>query len=451
MKVAFYTLGCKVNQYETEALKTQFRENNHIIVDTEDLADAYVINTCTVTRLADRKSRQYIRRMKKKNPDSIIAVTGCYAQISPQEIENIEEVDIITGTNKKNEVVKLVEEYEKWYIEEQTSLIEPYENLNEYIDMGVVTATETRTRAYIKVQEGCNRFCSYCIIPYARGQIRSRELNEIVKEAKALIKKGFKELVLTGINTALYGSERNFFEHNSLKTHLQGIEIVIDALNKLDGDFRIRLSSLEPTVINKNYVENLFKYEKLCPHLHLSAQSGSTKVLRDMRRNYKREDYLDIVKKLKDYDRGFGITTDIIVGFPGENSEDFQNTLDLVDEVQFCKVHIFKYSKRKGTIAEKMPNQVDGKIKNERSQLLTRKSEIALDEFFGNNINTKRRMLVEEYLQSEGCLVGYTENYIKCYISCVEWDEDNIKNKLNEFVEVELKNKFKDGMEVVVC
>ena len=318
MKAAFHTLGCKVNQYETEAMKEQFRKAGYEITGEEDPADVYIINTCTVTNLADRKSRQYIRRMKKQCPQAVVAVTGCYAQVKPEEVAALPEVDIVAGTGEKNHLVQYVSEYLADHQKQKHILA--YDALTSYHDQGIITSMDSRTRAYIKIQEGCNRFCSYCLIPFARGQVRSRDPQEIVLEAETLLAHGFRELVLTGINTALYGTEEAFAYPLSAAEQaagMHGIEIIISRLNALDGDFRIRLSSLEPTVVNADYVKRLLQYEKLCPHLHLSIQSGSDAVLQAMHRHYSRVDYLDIVRVLKAHDPHYGITTDIICGFPG--------------------------------------------------------------------------------------------------------------------------------------
>ncbi len=426
MKIAFHTLGCKVNQYESEAMKEQFAAAGHEIVGEEDFADAYVINTCTVTNLADRKSRQYIRKMKKVSPGAVVAVTGCYAQVSPDEVSQIEGVNIVAGTGEKQNLLRYIEEFKA--VGETQCHVRAYEELDKYQSSGIITSMESRTRAYIKIQEGCNRFCSYCIIPYARGRVRSRDLAEIVEEAAGLIEKGFKELILTGINTALYGEDLGY----------GGIEPLIAELNALPGDFRIRLSSLEPTVINAGYVQGLLKYEKLCPHLHLSIQSGSDRVLELMNRHYDRAEYLDIVKVLKDFDPLYGITTDIIVGFPGETEEDFADSLRLVDEVGFCKVHAFKYSPRKGTKAAALPDQLSGEVKNRRSKVLIEKAAEDARRFFALCEGAQRRVLFEE-MSEDGLLTGYTDNYIKVYVP-------GGSERLNQFYNVRLLKEYKDGM-----
>ena len=427
MKVAFHTLGCKVNQYETEAMKEQFLQAGFEVVSEDDIADCYVINTCTVTNIADRKSRQYIRKMKTLSKDAVIAVCGCYSQVNPFELAKMPEVDIVMGNGEKNTLVyhvlstlklKSVNAPYETFVK-----VLPYERLTEYNDHGIITSMEGKTRAYIKIQEGCDRFCSYCLIPYARGHVRSRNQDEIVEEAKMLVKNGFKEIVLTGINTAL----------------CDDLEGVIKRINDIPGDFRIRLSSLEPTVVNSEYVKKLLGNEKLCHHLHLSIQSGSDKTIKSMNRNYTRDEYMDIVKVVRDFDPGYGITTDIIVGFPGETEEDFRDSLDIVNRVKFGKVHTFKYSKRKGTLAEKMPNQVDGNIKNERSLRLIEAGEKASNEFMESLIGTNRKVLFEEKVRGKNEITGYTDNYIKVY---TELD----KNNINKIIEVRLTKIYKDGM-----
>lgn len=437
MKVAFHTLGCKVNQYETEALCQKFRQRGYEITGETDFADIYVINTCTVTGLADRKSRQYIRKMKKLNPESVVAVTGCYAQIKPEEVSAVEGVNIVAGTNEKGKLIDYIEAF----IEERRPQVHvlPYDELNVYEETGLVTATESRTRAYIKIQEGCNRFCSYCVIPYARGSVRSRAASDVVREARGLLERGFRELVLTGINTALYGEEEGFKEH---ETGLSGIEIILYELNRLPGDFRVRLSSLEPAVVNADYVKRLLKYEKLCHHLHLSAQSGSDRILAAMNRPYRRQEYLDIVKILKAYDPCYGISTDIIAGFPGESEADFQDSLKLIEEAGFCRVHAFKYSKRPLTRAASMPEQIPSPVKKERGQKLMEAGEAASRRFFEASRGTVRQVLLEEYLEEQDCLTGYTDNYIRVYIPARLAGG----SQLNTFAKVRLQEPYLDGM-----
>ena len=438
LKVAFHTLGCKVNQYETEAMKEQFRAAGCTVVGEEDTADVYVINTCTVTNLADRKSRQYIRRMKKKCPEAVIAVTGCYAQVKPEEVSALEEADIVAGTGEKNNILSYVQQFMEE--RQRQTHIKSYDELTGYDDKGVITSMESRTRAYIKIQEGCDRFCSYCLIPFARGHVRSRNPEEITEEAETLIRQGFKEIILTGINTALYGAEENFsypLKPDEEAAGMRGIENIIKRINDLEGDFRIRLSSLEPTVINAAYVRELMKYDKLCHHLHLSVQSGSNHVLKLMNRRYDRSEYLEIVKVLREFDPLYGITTDIICGFPGETDKDFEDSLDIIEQVKFCKVHAFRYSKRRGTAAALMEGQVSGEVKKRRSDRLIEAGEKAAAEFMESCRNSVRPVLFEEVC---GTLVaGYSDNYIKVYAEGGEDDLNRIRN-------VKLSENYKDGM-----
>ena len=450
MRVAFHTLGCKVNQYETEAMKEQFKAAGASIVGEDEAADVYIINTCTVTNLADRKSRQYIRRMKKKCPDAVVAVTGCYAQVKPDEVAALEEVDIVAGTGEKNNILSYVQQF----LEErqQQKHIKAYDELTCYDDKGIITSMESRTRAYIKIQEGCDRFCAYCLIPFARGHVRSRDPQEVTDEAAALVNQGFKEIILTGINTALYGTEEGFcypLRDDEEAAGMSGIEIIIKRINELEGDFRIRLSSLEPTVINAEYVKRLMKYERLCPHLHLSVQSGSNHVLELMNRRYDRSEYLEIVKVLREYDPLYGITTDIICGFPGETEADFEDSLDMIRRVKFCKVHAFKYSRREGTAAALMERQIPGEIKNQRSDRLIEAGERVSAGFMESCRGAVRPVLFEELCEesedddgAEGrnsLITGYTDNYIKVY---ARGDSDD----LNSIKKVKLLERYKDGM-----
>ena len=434
MKVAFHTLGCKVNQYETEAMKENFRKRGYFVVDENDFADVYVINTCTVTNLADRKSRQYIRRAKKVNPDGLVAVTGCYAQMKPGEVSSIEGVDIVVGTNKKHELIDYVENFAKG---KANCHVLDYDNLRIYQSDGIVTSMDSRTRAYIKIQEGCNRFCSYCIIPYARGPVRSRPIDEIIEEAKLLIDRGFREIVLTGINTALYGEDLGY----------KGIAPLIERLDEIPGDFRIRLSSLEPTVIDSDYVKKLFEYKKLCHHLHLSIQSGSNKILKSMNRRYDRDEYLSIVETLRDFDPLYGISTDIICGFPGETDEDFRDSVDIVENVNFCKVHAFRYSQRNGTKAAEMSDQVDGRTSAQRAEVIAQIAEEAEQRFFDKNKGALAEVLLEEVDGED--IRGYSDNYIRVYINLEESgiiDSLQTEKYLGEFVKVRLTEIYKDGM-----
>lgn len=428
-KAVFHTLGCKVNQYETEAIKESFRKAGYDIVKEDEPADVCVINTCTVTGLADRKSRQFIRRAKKNNPDAVVAVTGCYAQISPREVSSIEGVSVIAGTNEKTNLPEYVRRFtetgEKQIRCLNTKDISDFEEVADTVSMG------KRTRGYIKIQEGCDRFCSYCIIPYARGRIRSRNLDRIKKEAENLISAGTGEIVITGINTALYGGENGKAD----------IEPVIKMINEIEGDFRIRLSSLEPTVIDAAYVKRLFKYEKLCHHLHLSAQSGSDRVLAAMNRKYTRKDFMDIVETLRSFDPYYGITTDMIAGFPGETEEDIKDSISMIKRAGFSKVHVFKYSRRKGTAAALMPGQIEPDIKNQRSEKLSLAGEEEAKKFIENNLGRSERILAEEY--KNRMLFGKSGNYIN---TCFHCEEKEAYSLLNRFVEARMIKEYKGGV-----
>ncbi len=434
MKVAIRTLGCKVNQYESEMLKERFKEKGFDLASDDEIADVFVINSCSVTNLSDRKSRQIARACKKQNKDAIIVMTGCYAQLQPQKVLELDEIDIATGTNHKAEIVELVaERLEKK--REKLSAVDSYEKLLqcEYVETGIIQAMDSRSRAYIKIEEGCNRYCSYCIIPFARGRVRSRSIENIIMEATKLLECGFKEIVLTGINTALYGEDEKKGEF--------GIVSVLQKLEELPYDFRIRLGSLEPTVVDENQVKKLLGFKKLCPHFHLSVQSGSDKILRAMNRNYTTEDYLKIVDVLRMHDAGVGITTDIIAGFPGETSDDFNASLELTERAGFSKVHAFRYSKRSGTKAEKMPGQISGDVKNARVKKLIAVSEDVARRFFEKEVLKTRTVLCERF--ENGHMHGYTENYIKTYVPMKENEADKFFGK---FLRVMLIKPFEDGM-----
>ena len=435
MRVAFHTLGCKVNHYETEAMREAFVSRGAVSVGEEEPADVYIVNTCTVTNIADRKSRQYIRRMKKVNPDALIVVTGCYAQVEPEEVAAIPEVDMVVGNGQKSKICGLVLERLSRPQEHRGTDIQilARNELTEYEDMGIVSSSEPgMTRAYIKIQEGCDRFCSYCLIPYARGPVRSRAPEEIIEEARMLISSCVREIVLTGINTALYGTDKN---------GSCGIAELLGMLDDLDGDFRIRLSSLEPTVVDKDDVEKIIRHRRLCHHLHLSVQNGSDKVLSSMNRHYTRDEYLDIVRAIREFDPLYGITTDIIVGFSGETEEDFENTLDIVRRAEFGKVHVFRYSPRKGTVGASLPDAVPGEIKNERSDRLEEVSSAVAADFIQKNCGTLSTVLTEE--MRDGYMSGYTDNYIKVYIPAGDGCED--VPEAGSFCMVRLTEPFRDG------
>ncbi|UEB33301.1 tRNA (N(6)-L-threonylcarbamoyladenosine(37)-C(2))-methylthiotransferase MtaB [Finegoldia magna] len=399
-KVKFSTLGCKVNQYETEAMAELFVKNGYEI--TEDYnCDVFVLNTCTVTNLSDRKSRQQISKIRSENSDAIIAVVGCYSQVSPDEIENIEGVNVILGTKYRKEIVELCE-----LAQSSNKIINKVENIgkNREFEELTINTEHSMTRAYIKIQEGCSQFCSYCIIPYARGPIRSRNIRDIVLEAKRLADNGFKEIVLTGIHVASYGKD---LDNNDI-----GLIDVIEDIGQIDKIKRIRLSSLEPRIVDKQFLDRLSKVEQFCDHFHLSLQSGSDSILQSMNRKYDTDLYEKTINLIRQYYPNAAITTDIIVGFPGETDEDFEQTLSFVDKIQFSKIHVFKYSNRKGTVASKMKNQVSGVVKKERSKILIEKSKYYTDKFLDNMLNQPIKVLFESK-NDDGYIKGYTTNYIR--------------------------------------
>lgn len=392
--VAFCTLGCKVNQYETNAMMQKMIEAGYEVVDFETKADIYIINTCTVTNMADKKSRQKLRRVKEINPEAILVAVGCYAQVAKEKLEQIPEIDLILGINEKNDIVKYVEQASK------NTYVSDVLHQTEFLDFGDVTYTE-KTRAVIKVQDGCNQFCSYCIIPYARGRIRSRKPESVIKEITDVAKEGIKEVVITGIHIASYGKDFN--------TEYRLIDL-LEEIQKVDGIQRIRLGSLEPTLITEEFVTRLKKLSKICDHFHLSLQSGCNETLKRMNRKYTTDQFRHVVELLRNAYPEVHLTTDVIVGFPGETEEEFNKTYEFLKEIKFYKMHVFKYSPRSGTVAAKMPNQIDGNIKEERSNKLIELSDENEKEYNQKYIGKEVEVLLEE---REGeYLKGHTTNYM---------------------------------------
>ena len=415
-KVAFITLGCKVNQYETNAMIQKFIEQGYNIVEHTKKADIYIINTCTVTNMSDRKSRQMLRRVKDLNPHAIVVACGCYAQIAKEELKKIEEIDLILGNNEKKEIVKYIEKYidEKKQIQSTEDVMQT----REFVDFGNVTYTE-KTRAVIKVQDGCDRFCSYCIIPYARGRVRSRRPESVISEIKNIAKKGIKEVVITGIHVASYG--KDFKEDYRLIN-------LLEEINKIDGIERIRLGSIEPLLIDEEFMLRLTKLEKICHHFHLSLQSGCDETLKRMNRRYTTKQFGKIVNLLRENYNDVILTTDIIVGFPGETEEEFNKTYEFLKKIKFYKMHVFKYSKRKGTKADSMPMQINGNIKEIRSQKLIELSDKNEKEYNKIYIGKDVEVLFEE--RKDGFYKGHTKNYILVYLP-----EKDIPKKNKEKIE----------------
>jgi len=396
-KVAFYTLGCKVNQYETDAMRAIFEKDGFIVVAFDEVADIYVINTCTVTAMGDKKSRQVIRGAKKNNSDAIVVVTGCMAQASQKENIEIEGSDIVIGNQDRKNILNIINEYKG----ETLVNVSEIKNEREFWEVEG-TVSEERTRAYIKIQDGCDRYCSYCIIPYVRGPVRSRSPQEVIKEAKRMVVDGFSEIVLIGIHLASYGKD--------LKT--VSLIDILEELNKISGLKRIRLGSLEPLFINEDTIERLKKLDKVCHHFHLSLQSGCDETLKRMNRKYTTYEYEKRVSMIRKAFPDAAITTDVITGFPGETEEEFNNTYEYLKRINLSKMHVFPYSVRKGTVAEKMEGQVPKNIKKERAERLIELSLRNEIEFARKFIGREVEVILERG-EKEGYREGYTKEYVK--------------------------------------
>ena len=431
-KVAFYTLDCKVNQYETEAMLEMFEKDGYEQVGSEDYADVYVINTCTVTHMSDRKSRQYIRRMKKKNPDAIIAVVGCYSQVSPEEILEIDEVNLVMGTNERRDIVKEIKKLEVVEGEKKASTVDDIMKVRAFEEIEI-SQTNGRTRAFIKIQDGCDRFCTYCIIPYARGgKVRSRDLESIVSEVEKLVLNGYKEVVLTGIHVASYGKDVRDENINLLT--------VIKAINEINGIERIRLSSVEPVLFTDEFVNEVSKMEKVCPHYHLSLQSGCDETLKRMNRRYTTKEYKEIVDRLRENIPNVAITTDVIVGFPGETNDEFNKTYEFLKEIELSQMHVIKYSPRKGTPAATMENQIDPQMKQFRSEKLLNLNKENFNKFAGKFIGQEIDVLFEQSI-AENTYEGLTPNYIRVIVkSDREIHGEILKVKLTD-----IKDEYVEG------
>ena len=441
--VAFCTLGCKVNQYETDAMRGSFEAEGYEVKEFSQEASVYVINTCTVTNMADRKSRQMMHRAKKKNPDGIIVAVGCYVQAAKEQLEEDTLIDLVIGNNMKSQVVQIVEQYiqDNRHTEDRDAYVADIAHSHEYETMHIETVSE-HTRAYIKIQDGCNQFCSYCIIPYARGRVRSRKMEDILQEVRNLTANGYKEIVLTGIHISSYGLD---FEHTADEQEDYGpfknsaLIDLIEALSGIEGLERIRLGSLEPRIITENFVRRLCKVPQICPHFHLSLQSGCDETLKRMNRHYTTALYLEKCGILRQYFDRPALTTDVIVGFPGETEEEFAQTERFLETVHFSDMHIFKYSKRRGTKAADMPNQIDPQIQSVRSEKLIALGERMKDDFLEACKDQEQIVLIEEETEIDGTkyMTGHSKNYIRC---AFEMDglvpnmviKGTINSKLNE-------------------
>jgi threonylcarbamoyladenosine tRNA methylthiotransferase MtaB len=416
-KAAFYTLGCKVNQYETEAMSELFADAGYGIVDFDEKADVYIINTCSVTNMGDRKSRQIIRRARKNNSDAIIAVTGCYAQTSPDEVLSINGVNIVIGTKDRKNIVELVEGLNR---SSSINHVSDIMTSHEFEELQIKKYSN-RTRAFIKIQEGCNQFCSYCIIPYARGPVRSRPMEEVISEIKKLSANGFKEIILVGIHVASYGLD---LENTSLTR-------LINEVDAIDGVERIRLSSIEPMTLNQQFIDSIKSSNKLCHHFHISLQSGCDATLKRMNRKYTTEQFKGIVDGLRAAFDDVAITTDIMVGFPAETDEEFNRTVEFVRDISFADAHVFQYSQRKGTPAAKRPDQISPDIKDKRSKIIIAETHKTRDKFLDRFIGKTMRVLFEQPAK-DGLFEGKTDNYITVHAPSSENLNDQFRTVLLE-------------------
>lgn len=419
-KAALHNLGCKVNSYETEAMTQLLKKAGYEIVSFQDQADVYIINTCSVTNMADRKSRQMLHKAKKQNPNAVVVATGCYVQTATEKVAQDLSIDLVVGNNRKKDIVEILNEY---YAEKEAGeqVKEEYvidiNHTDEYEDLEISTVTE-HTRAHLKIQDGCNNFCSYCIIPYARGRIRSRTMESIKAELERLSASGFKEIVLTGINLSCY-------DDNGKK-----LIDVIEMADNVNGIERIRLGSLDPEVVTEDFVERLGKVKKICPHFHFSLQSGCDKTLKAMNRHYTSDEYYEKCQLIRKYIDNPAFTTDVIVGFPGETEEDYISSREFVKKVKFAELHVFKYSKRDGTVAAKMPNQIDEKIKTLRSEELIKTGEELTKEFRQAKIGQDTTVLFEEkiLLDNKEYWVGHTVDYIKIAVP----EKENLEGQIRK-------------------
>lgn len=437
LKFSILTLGCKVNYYDSNIVKKMLEENNFDYVDfDDDVADIYIINTCSVTNLSDRKSRQMLNKARKKNPNAIILAMGCYSQVNSKQILDLKLADIVIGSDDKKNVLSLIKKYiaQKKFDFEVKDVRKKKIFADDYIFKTKNFNIDERVRAFIKIQDGCDYFCSYCIIPFTRGKSRSRDLNNIYLEVQKICEAGFKEIVLTGINISAYG--------NDFENKIDLVD-VIEKLSEIKNLARIRLSSIEPNIINKNFVDRVKKNNKLCPHFHMSLQSGSNKILFAMNRKYNQEKYFEAVKLLKDNFKNVCLTTDIIVGFPGENEKDFFDTCDFVNKIKFAKVHVFPFSERKNTRAVSFENKVPSEIKKIRVKKLIDLSENLEHEYIKSFLGKELNVLIEKKINSSGKekYFGYSNNYVRVFVE----DENNLVNKIVKVKLIEVNKNYGIG------
>ena len=469
---AFLSLGCKVNSYETEAMRGMFEAAGYHIVDFKEVADVYIVNTCTVTNIADRKSRQMLHQAKHRNPKAVIAAVGCYVQAAEEVLQQDSAVDLVVGNNKKSDIVAMVERCMGSNSKEE--LVVDINREQDYEELHVITTME-KTRAFIKIQDGCNRFCSYCIIPYVRGRVRSRREEDILKEVKSLAEKGYQEIVLTGIHISSYGIDRRKQKEadsisesvrneqqeadsapksardelqeaseDMLLTDEMPLARLITEIGKIPGINRIRLGSLEPRIITEEFLKAISEVEQFCPHFHLSLQSGSDSVLKRMNRKYQSGEYYDRVQLIRQYFEHPSFTTDVIVGFPGETEEEFLETMEFVRRIGFSHIHVFKYSRRAGTKAADMPDQIPEEIKNRRSDELISLSNLMAAEYRMLFVGRIEKILFEETTEIDGkkYQVGHNERYLRLAVQ----GEEELSNQL---IDVQVKEFLTD--EILLC
>ena len=427
-RAAFHNLGCKVNSYELDIMRQKMEKSGYSIVPFEEEADVYVINTCTVTNIADRKSRQMIHKAKKRNPDAVVIAVGCYVETDPERVGTDSAIDLAIGNNNKARIAELLDEFLKSIGESNRDrrtlggrTMTDLTHRPQYEDMQL--EDPGHTRAFVKIQDGCNQFCSYCIIPYARGRIRSRRPGEILKEIRTIAGKGIREVVLTGIHVSSYGLEWDARTDNVPFDPLKSGAFLLDLMEeirKIPGIERIRLSSLEPRIMTEEFVKGIADMPEVCPHFHLSLQSGCNATLRRMNRHYTAEEFMESVKLLRRYYEEPAITTDVIVGFPGESEAEFEETVKFLEEVNFYEMHVFKYSVRKGTVAAKLPVQIPDPVKGVRSDVLLEMTERQSKDYRSRFIGKSEELLLEEIIQTpEGaCWRGHTKRYVEGYIPC---------------------------------
>ena len=427
-RAAFHNLGCKVNSYELDIMRQKMEKSGYSIVPFEEEADVYVINTCTVTNIADRKSRQMIHKAKKRNPDAVVIAVGCYVETDPERVGTDSAIDLAIGNNNKARIAELLDEFLKSIGESNRNhrtlggrTMTDLTHRPQYEDMQL--EDPGHTRAFVKIQDGCNQFCSYCIIPYARGRIRSRRPGEILKEIRTIAGKGIREVVLTGIHVSSYGLEWDARTDNVPFDPLKSGAFLLDLMEeirKIPGIERIRLSSLEPRIMTEEFVKGIADMPEVCPHFHLSLQSGCNATLRRMNRHYTAEEFMESVKLLRRYYEEPAITTDVIVGFPGESETEFEETVKFLEEVNFYEMHVFKYSVRKGTVAAKLPVQIPDPVKGVRSDVLLEMTESQSKAYRNKFIGKSEELLLEEIIQTPAgaCWRGHTKRYVEGYIPC---------------------------------